>query len=727
MSEKIAKREESNSAERFFRLTREYLGKADQRKVRKAYSFALEAHHGQSRKSGEAYIEHPLAVATFLAEAKLDSDTLCAALLHDVVEDTSLTLEDLRGEFGEEIAQIIDGVTKLERFRFGSVEEEQAENIRKMLIAVAKDIRVILIKLADRLHNMQTISALPEEKRRRIAEETVEIYAPLAHRFGISQLKGKLEDLSFEVLHPERYQQIKRMVRDGREEREGYVESAIGELSSYLRENRLKAEISGRVKNFYSIYEKMLNRGIDFDEIMDLVAVRVIVDTVRDCYAALGLVHSLWKPVPERFKDYIAMPKFNMYCSLHTVVIGPEGRPLEIQIRTKEMHQTAEYGIAAHWLYKESSRSELSWKAWLKQVMEWQSELKDPKEFMKTLKIDLFQDEVFVFTPKGELKSLPKGATPLDFAYSIHTDVGHRCIGARVGGKMVPLTYQLQTGDTVEILTSKSGGPSRDWVNIVVTSRARNKIRQWFSQERREEEVSAGKEALEGALEKAGVKLGGKRLFSVLQHVAADHNCEEVEDFLRLIGAKHYSASRVAAEIKDYLGEEVSPEGEAAPEVPKPADRERLTQRIRVEGIDNALVTLAGCCNPSRGDPLVGFITRGRGVSVHKKNCPNISGLSPERVIDVSWERGGAEPMVVEVCVRAVDRPKLVRDITTVLGDHQVNIISASFSLGARNAATSTFTFEVASKAHLGEIMRELRKVDSVLEVTEAKEERLSI
>ena len=479
---------ESRGAEKLFSMTRHFLSKTGERQVEAAYRVASESHQGQFRKSGGPYVEHPLAVATTLAELELDPDTISAALLHDVIEDTDFTLVDVREQFGDNIAEIIDGVTKLERFRFGSAEEQQAENMRKMLIAMAGDVMVILIKLADRLHNMETIDALRPERRREIALETLDIYAPLAHRFGISQIKWRLEDLSFEVLQPKYYQQIKRMVTERRDEREKYMEQVADQISSELRKNKIKADVAGRVKHFYSIYEKMVNMGIEFDEIMDLSGVRVVVDSVLDCYAALGIIHSMWMPVPGRFKDYIAMPKLNMYRSLHTVVIALEGRPLEIQIRTPEMHRTAEYGIAAHWLYKERSRRDQGGRAWLKQVMEWQQEFKDPTEFMGNLKVDLFKDEVFVFTPKGKLLSLQAGSTPIDFAYSIHTEVGHRCVGAKVNGRMVQLSYRLQNGDIVDVMTSKNAtGPSQDWLAVVETTRARNKIRQWFSRERRED------------------------------------------------------------------------------------------------------------------------------------------------------------------------------------------------------------------------------------------------
>jgi len=723
--------EEPPGAEKLFSQTRRFLPKSGQRQLEKAYRFALSSHSDQYRKSGERFIEHPLAVATTLAELELDTDTLCAALLHDVVEDTSLTQAEIRVEFGDQIADIIDGVTKLERFKFASREEQQAENMRKMLIAMAKDVRVILIKFADRLHNMETISALPPDRRREIAEETLEIYAPLAHRLGISQIKWRLEDLAFQVLQPKRYQKIQRMVSERRVEREKFMAQVENQISEELKKSRVRAEVSGRVKHFYSIYEKMFNRGVEFDEIMDLSAVRVIVDSVRDCYAALGVIHSMWKPVPGRFKDYIAMPKLNMYRALHTVVIGLEGRPVEIQIRTREMHRTSEFGIAAHWLYKASKRKEQGSKVWLKRVMEWQQEMQDPTEFMRSLKIDLFQDEVFVFTPKGKLVSMPKGANPIDFAYHIHTEVGHRCVGAKVNGKMVPLTCQLQNGDIVEVMTSKtSTGPSQDWINMVETSRARNKIRQWFSRERRGDEIQEGKEALDRAMRKKGLPFQRREVSRVLAQVASEFHCTTVEDLHRLIGAGNLSGNQVANKVAQYLGTQkgvIVPERE--PESPRPgveAEEARTGQRIRVHGIQGALVQVAHCCYPSPGDPIIGFVTRGRGVSVHRHDCPNVQGLSREadRMIEVTWEEIEPALRVVEICVEAMDRPKLVRDITTVLGDHHINILSASFSADAKRIARCSFIFEISSDVHLDEIIKNIKKVDSVYDVLEVGPDR---
>jgi GTP pyrophosphokinase len=712
-------------------MTRRFLPKSGQREVESAYRVAREAHADQFRKSGEPFIEHPVAVATTLAGLELDSDTISAGLLHDVIEDTDVTLDDIRGRFGETIAEIIDGVTKLERFEFTSAEEQQAENMRKMLIAMARDVRVILIKLADRLHNMQTIEALSPDKRSVIALETLDIYAPLAHRFGISQIKWQLEDLSFEVLYPKHYEQIRRMVTERREERERYMEDVAARLSGELKKNKVKSEISGRVKHFYSIYEKMVNRGIEFDEIMDLSAIRVIVDTVRDCYAALGVIHSMWVPVPGRFKDYIAMPKLNMYRSLHTVVIALEGRPLEIQIRTAEMHRTAEYGIAAHWLYKEKSRRDMSGRAWLRQVMEWQQEFRDPTEFMRNLKVDLFSDEVFVFSPRGKLMSLQAGSTPIDFAYAIHTEVGHRCVGSKVNGKMVPLSYQLQNGDIVEIMTSRNAtGPSQDWLSIVETSRAKNKIKHWFSRERREDERHEGKDDLVRAMRKRGVPFQRKEVDRILAQVTDEVHLLSIDDLYQQIGAGHLSANLVANKVAQYLEGEskpvIVPEREASGRTHGEVDGERLSQRIRVHGVENALVQVARCCCPSPGEPIVGFVTRGRGVSVHRESCTNVRDLSRDgdRLIEVTWDKEDPGVRVVEICVEAWDRPKLVRDIATILGDQGINILSASFSADSENLSRSNFMFEIGSSVHLEDIFKDLKKVDTVIDAFETGVDR---
>ncbi len=702
---------------------KKYNPRADLKAIEKAYKTAQEYHGDQYRKSGEGYIRHPLEVASILADLQIDSITVTAALLHDVVEDTDFKLEEVEQKFGKEVSDLIDGVTKLSHIKFKSKEEQQAESLRKMLIAMAKDIRVILIKLADRLHNMQTISHLPKEKQARIAAETFEIYAPLAQRLGISQLKWQLEDLAFMTLEPKRYAQIAKMISERRSERETYVNTVISALQRELKNINIKCDVSGRVKHFYSIYLKMVQRGIEFNEIYDLSAIRVLVDSLRDCYAALGIIHTLWKPVPGRFKDYIAMPKFNMYQSLHTTVIGPMGRPLEIQIRTSQMHRTAEYGIAAHWRYKERDTDEKFDErlSWLRQMLEWQSELKDPREFMESLKIDLFEDEVFVFTPKGDVISLRSGSTPIDFAYAIHTDVGHSCVGAKVNNAIVPLGYKLQMGDIVEILTSKSAqGPSKDWLNIVQSSRARNKIKQWFSKEQREDSLNLGKEVLQKVLRKQGIALKSSVYSGILNKVANDLNFNEPDVLLASIGAGKTSAKQVATKIinaVNKLGEKKVPGEIAEPTIAFPK-RMRAARGVKVKGIDGVLIRLARCCNPVPHDEIVGFVTRGRGVTVHRKECSNMKQLSafPDRIIEVDWDTRQPATYQVEIEVAAVDRTKLLRDISTVISDSGVNILSANVATTKEHVAIFRFIFEVGNLSHLKNILDNGKKVNAVFD-----------
>lgn len=704
---------------------KKYSPEVDTDLIKRAYDFASASHINQQRASGEYYISHPLGVAEILAELELDITTIVAGLLHDVVEDTKVTLEEIKSNFGDEVAGLIDGVTKLGQIEFKSREERQAENLRKMLIAMAKDIRVILIKLADRLHNLDTICHLPETKQKLIAQETLEIYAPLAHRLGIFQLKWKLEDLAFAALEPKKYAQVQRTVSEGREEREVYLKTVIETLEKELKAVGIQGETQGRVKHFYSIYQKMIQRGKEFNEIYDLSAVRILVDSVKDCYAALGVVHSMWKPVPGTFKDYIAMPKFNMYQSLHTVVIGPIGRPLEIQIRTKQMHKTAEYGIAAHWRYKEGIKEADEFDerlAWLRQILEWQRELKDPREFMEALKIDLFADEVFVFTPKGDVISLPVEATPIDFAYAIHTDVGNSCIGAKINNQIVPLEYKLQMGDIVEVLTSKSAsGPSQDWLSIVKTSRARNKIRQWFSKESKEGSEHLGKELLQKALRRHKLGLSSVSQGDLLGKIAEEYGFLKVEDLFAGIGSGNVSAQQVATKIFNELHKKEEKPEEVLLPLKRPLKKEkadRLSTGVRVTGVEDALVRLARCCCPIPLDDIIGFVTRGRGVSVHKSNCSNVKQLriSSDRLIEVSWgtEQSGAFP--VEVQVEAFDRTKLLRDISSTISDCGVNILSASVTTSRNRIAIFKFTFEISSPSHLESILTNIRKVDSVLD-----------
>jgi GTP pyrophosphokinase len=710
-----------SSIDSLLQKVRSYDGKMDTKLIQEAYEFARAHHADQVRRSGEDFILHPLGVAHILADMQMDETTLAAALLHDVVEDTDITLEDIRSRFGQEVAEIIDGVTKLDRLSFNNREEEQAENFRKMFVAMAKDIRVIIIKLADRLDNMKTIGHLSEERQREKARETLDIYAPLAHRLGISQLKWQLEDLSFATLHPLRFREIVDMVDQRRPERETYIKQVEKDLHAQLRQSRVKAEIEGRVKHYYSIYSKMKERGKQFDEIYDLFAIRVLVNSKEDCYAVLGIVHSLWQPVPGRIKDYIAKPRFGIYQSLHTTVIGPQGRPLEIQIRTFDMHRTAEYGIASHWRYKEAQRSQEKIRerlSWIKRIVEWQRDLSDPREFMEGLKIDLFRDEVFVFTPKGDVIDLPKGSTPIDFAYAIHTEVGHRCVGAKVNDRLVPLEYKLRNGDIVSIITSNtSPGPSQDWLNVVHTARAKTKIRQWFSKERRIEDTQEGKEILLKQMRKARLAVQKILGSDLLEEIAKlEYGLVSLDDLYASVGSGKTSPQQVVNYIIARLEPEERP---AEPEVARIRKRRRqpaFTRGVRVEGVENVLVRIAHCCNPVPYDDIVGFVTRGRGVSVHRADCPNAQHMTERdyRSIEVSWDTEQPTSFQVEICVEAMDRPRLLRDITTVMGEYHVNILTATMNIDRESVAVSRFIFELGNIAHLEDILRNIRKVDSV-------------
>jgi GTP diphosphokinase / guanosine-3',5'-bis(diphosphate) 3'-diphosphatase len=710
---------------------REYNPDADLTGLDEAYYFAVEAHEGQSRKSGEPFVKHPVEVCLILAELHLDTATLMAALLHDVVEDSKHQLKEVRERFGDEVAELVDGVTKLGRIEFETLSEAQSENLRKMLIAMAKDIRVILIKLADRLHNMRTLSALPAERRRDKAVETMEIYAPLAHRLGISSIKWELEDLSFYYLEPRKFHQVQKMVAESRAAREAYLHQVIDQLQGELREVGVEADISGRPKHLYSIHQKMSQKGKDFNEIYDLIALRVIVDSVKDCYGALGTVHSIWKPVPGRFKDYVAMPKFNMYQSLHTTVIGPAGRPLEIQIRTEEMHRTAEYGIAAHWRYKEGGRGDETFDerlAWLRQMLEWQTELKDPREFMEALKIDLFEDEVFVFTPKGDVRSMRRGSTPIDFAYAIHTEVGHHCVGAKVNGAIVPLGYELQMGDRVDILTNKNSWPSRDWLNIVKTSSARSKIRSYFSKASREDDLQQGRDELIKVMRKHGLGMNSPAANRALEQVASEMNFQAGEDLLAHIGAGKISAKQVAGKLlKIMAAAEPKPAQQPEPEpefvsMTPPRSKRRHGGGVKVKGIDDVLVRLARCCNPVPGDEIVGFVTRGRGVSVHRSDCSNAVELlkSPERILEVEWDRGTETTYQVEIVIEAVDRMRLLQEVSSTLAEAGVNVLSAHVSTDRDGITTMRFLFELGNMDQLQSILRNVRAIDSVFEAARA-------
>lgn len=683
--------------------------------IRRAYEFAASAHQGQRRDSGEAYINHPLAVANILVEMGLDPTSVIAALLHDVVEDTEIGLEEIAGKFGDEVASLVDGLTKLSKIVFQNKQEQQVENLRKMFLAMAKDVRVILIKLADRMHNMRTLRYLPPERRKRIARETLEIYAPLAHRLGMYRMKWELEDIAFHYLEPEKYYELVRMVAQKRSEREREIEEYIKVLADHLAELNIKADIQGRPKHFYSVYQKMVKQNKSFSEIYDLMALRVLVDTIQDCYEVLGVVHTLWKPIPGRFKDYIAVPKSNLYQSLHTTVMGNQGAPLEIQIRTWQMHQVAEYGIAAHWRYKEGKTVKdedfLQKIAWLRHLLEWQGEANDADEFLENLRVNLFEDEVFVFTPKGDVKSLPAGATPVDFAYAVHTHIGHRCVGAKVNGRLVPLDYQLKNGDIVQILTAKQdAGPSRDWLKFVVTSKAKNRIRQWLREQSREEYILLAREQLERELKKNGYDPQNFLKPELLQEVASRLGFVQGEDLLFAIGDGKVAGGTVAAKLVAA----VEPEKKQSPALPgeRPLGR---PGGIKVEGVSNLLVRFSRCCNPVPGDQIIGYITRGKGVAVHRVDCPSLP-AETERFIRVEWdqEETGVYPLTIEV--EAVDRNNLLVDIMNVFSLLKLNVSAVNVRTN-KGLAYLDFTVEVRHLNEAREMFRKLQLVNGVQKV----------
>ena len=713
----------------------------DRERVQDAFAFACEHHAAQRRKSGEDFIVHPVGVARICAGMRLDTETLCAALLHDTVEDTSASIEAVRDRFGEEIAALVDGVTKLTGISFQSHDEAQAENYRKMMMAMADDPRVILIKLADRLHNMRTIAAMPKQKQMDKARETLDIYAPLAHRLGIHAIKWELEDLAFATLHPRKYQEIKGLVAQQRDDRERFVSEAGDYLTRELSELGIQAQIAGRAKHFYSIYSKMTKKGREFNEIYDLTAMRVIVDSVKDCYGTVGVIHSLWKPLPGRFKDFIAMPKFNMYQSLHTTVIGPEGRPLEIQIRTLQMHEMAEFGVAAHWVYKQGSRAErgertsagpVGWSGpgeaklnWLRSMLDWQKEVSDPREFMDTFRNDLFEEEVYVFTPKGEVKSLAAGATPLDFAYEVHTEIGHRCVGARVNGKIVPLGYELQSGDRVEILTAKrERGPSRDWLATVKTTRARNKIKQWFKAESRQDTEHIGRDLLQEHLRKQGLpaqKITGSAL---LADVIREVGYRKADDFYIALGAAKVSPKLVVNKIMQRLkqGEAADGEQTAADMLRVGRTRRRATKPsgqygIVVDGVEDVMLRLAKCCRPVPGDGIVGYISLGRGITIHRQDCPNTALLrkDPERFTKVAWDGDQSTAFVVEIQIDAWDRHRLLEDLSRVFSESGANILEAR-CLSTPPMVKNRFVVEVADAHTLKGAITRLRNIESVFD-----------
>jgi GTP pyrophosphokinase len=701
---------------------------ADLGLLQRAYDVAEEKHREQRRKSGDPYITHPLAVATILAELGMDTTTLVAALLHDTVEDTDYSLERLRADFGEVVEHLVDGVTKLDKVKLGAAAE--AETIRKMVIAMARDPRVLVIKLADRLHNMRTMRFLPPEKQARKARETLEVLAPLAHRLGMATVKWELEDLAFAILQPKKYDEIVRLVANRAPSRDTYLRTVKEELSGHLAEARIEAEVQGRPKHYYSIHQKMIVRGRDFDDIHDLVGVRILVEELRDCYAAMGVVHALWQPMPGRFKDYIAQPRFGVYKSLHTTVIGPDGKPLEVQIRTREMHRTAEYGIAAHWRYKETRGShngkavEVDEMAWMRQLLDWQREAADPGEFLESLRYDLATREIFVFTPKGDVETLPAGSTPVDFAYSVHTEVGHRCIGARVNGRLVALERKLENGEVVEIFTSKAegAGPSRDWLSFVASPRAKTKIKQWFAKERREEAIEAGKDTINKEVRRVGLPL--QRLVSAdsMASLSRELRYPDVTALYAAIGEGQLSGRHVVQRLVALLGGVDHAEDELAERsTPSTVTRRRGSgdAGVVVVGASDVWVKLARCCTPVPGDEILGFVTRGGGVSVHRTDCTNAGELygSPERLVEVTWAPSSSSVFLVAIQVEALDRHRLLSDVTKVLADEKVNILSASVATSRDRVAVSRFSFEMGDPTHLGHVLKAVRSVEGVYDV----------
>jgi GTP pyrophosphokinase len=705
-----------------------YSTAVDRDLVTRAFHFAAAAHEGQQRQSGSDFIEHPVGAARICAELRLDEQTIAAALLHDVVEDTETDIDDVRAAFGDEIARLVEGVTKLTRISFQSREQAEAENYRKMIVAMSEDVRVILIKLADRLHNMRTIEYLGKQKQIQKAKETLEVYAPLAHRLGIQTLKWELEDLSFQTLHPRKFAEIKTMVAERRADREGHVAEAAEVLARELEKVDIPAEISGRAKHFYSIYDKMAKKGREFNEIYDLTAMRVIVERdgeegTRDCYGALGLIHSLWKPMPGRFKDYVAMPKFNGYRSLHTTVIGPEGRPLEIQVRTREMQETAELGVAAHWAYKRGTKSvaDEEWMSWVKQLMDAHEDDADASEFVKSLRTDLFVEEVFVFTPKGAVKTLPAGATPIDFAYAVHTDVGHRTVGAKVNGRIVPLHYKLRSGDRVEILTSKAGrGPSRDWLSLAKSSRAKNKIRQFFSREQKEDLEAKGRESLEHSLKAQKLpyrKLAGS---AVLAGVIRESGYKKAEDFYIALGSGKLTAGSIVNKVLQRLKVEEVVHEETLQPRKKPRARDALgsaTYGINVVGVEDVLVRIAKCCTPVPGDKIVGYISLGKGITIHRGDCPNVRALmrNPERFTPVEWEGGTTQSFRVQIAVDSWDRSRLLEDVARTFAEHGANIVSYG-GVVEDQMAKNWYVAEVGDVKALRALLTALRNVDAVFD-----------
>jgi GTP pyrophosphokinase len=696
---------------------------SNEAEVRRAFDIAVKAHDGQLRKSGEEYITHPVAVSLILAQLGLNETTIIASLLHDTVEDTPYSLEQLRTDFGDEISSLVDGVTKLDKLTYGPTAE--AETVRKMVIAMSRDIRVLVIKLADRLHNARTWGFVSSESAARKARETLDIYAPLAHRLGMNALKWELEDLSFAVLEPKMFEEISRLVAERSPSRDALTAEVIATVESDLSADSINATVTGRKKHFFSVYQKMVVRGREFNDIYDLVGIRVLVNDVKDCYAVLGSIHARWSPVPGRFKDYIAMPKFNLYQSLHTTVIGPTGKAIEIQIRTNEMHSRAEFGIAAHWKYKQGGDPEGNSPEmmWLRQLHEWQKETEDPSEFLEALRFDLGSPEVFVFTPKGSVVALPGGSTPVDFAFSVHTDVGLRCAGAKVNGRLVPLESKLNNGDVIEIVTNKGehAGPSRDWLNFVKSPRARSKIKAWFSKERREEAIDAGRESIARQMRKAGLPL--QKIFAghALLELAHDMHYADIDALYSAVGDGHVSASSIIEKLVASIGAEDSHPQPTIENIPTGVQATRRTSSaIEVEGVDDVLAKLARCCTPVPGDAIMGFITKGSGISVHREDCINAGDLrehQSERVVGVKWLAGAASIFLVNIQVEALDRARLLADVTRTLSEQHVNILSAAVSTSKDRVAISRFTFEMADAKHLDSVLAAVRNIEGVYDV----------
>lgn len=706
----------------------------DRQRLDKAFEIAFSGHMGQTRKSGDPYIIHPVEVARILAEMEMDLDTIIAGLLHDVVEDTRMTYEELEKQMGKEVAELVDGVTKLSMLSFTSKEERQAENLRKMLIAMAKDIRVILIKLADRLHNMRTLKYMPEDKQREKAQETLEIYAPLAHRLGMSKVKWELEDLSLRYIDPKAYYDLVEKISIKRREREEYIERIKNELTQKAAEMGIEISVDGRPKHFYSIYSKMKEQNRSLDQIYDLIAIRVIVDSIKDCYSILGMVHEIYKPIPGRFKDYIAMPKPNLYRSLHSTVIGPKGVAFEIQIRTKEMHRVAEVGIAAHWKYKENRQKQSiddAKFAWLRQLLDWHKEMGDDSEFMETVKIDLFSDEVFVFTPKGDVINLPSGSTPIDFAYAIHSAVGNKMIGAKVNGRIVQLDYTLSNGERVEILTSSSiHGPSRDWLKIAKSSQARSKIKQWFKKEMRDENIEKGREMIDKELKKQGFTFPQLFTSAAMNNALKRYNFQSMEDMLSAVGFGGLTAQKVVTRLKEEYLKNAPPEEKEKQLLKrtlekKPARKPHKVHDsgIRVKGIDNCLVRLSKCCNPVPGDGIIGYITRGGGVSVHRKDCPNMKNLidGENRLIEVSWSEHIGQTFMARVIVKAYDRKQLLMEIANMIGESKISLKGINTRTGKDNVVMIELSLEINTIAELEDIIKKLMSVKNVFDITREK------